>query len=367
MANGEIPRLISKIGRLGRRVGGEADAQKSSPLQARQDPLPTENSGWTLLSPHVGKTKLPMYTELAIPGGNSVLLLHEYEFNEPQLDKIRHNVGRARAYVAAAIDALANKSGSQYDSKTSALLKHHFLLDVDKDTTGEDFDANGDPDQKPPTTLFSDTILRRLRKISAGLHGPNVEIKVLDDLRKRFPHLSELTEGVAWKRFSRDEAPRVSFRIQTDSIFHVERGPQTIIHETSHNVAALVDHGMRGYCNEYAKAGQPLHYMENGLKSHEALKNADSYAGFCCDLQRCPPSVKWSLPSTKVLHFGLHKPEDRFKHGVSASTGISAMANGEHADGARVGTDSTADRPSSRTRNADNGGLVERERSSLGR
>lgn len=367
MADDKIARLINSIPRLGRRAGREADGQQSDPLQAVRDPLLPDKVGWRLLSPHIRKTKLPLYTELAIPDGNSVLLLHEYEFNERQLDQIRHNVGRARANVAAGIDALACKDSSQYDSRTAALLKRHFLLDVDKGATGDDFDADGNPDPKPDTMLVTDNILRRLRKISAGLDGPNVEIKVLDDLRTRSPEATEHTDGLARMRFSRDETPRVSFRIRTVEVFDAERGPQVMIHETAHNVAALDDHGERGYFDSYLTAGQPMRYRESGLTSCEALRNADTYAGFCCDLQRCPPSVKWSLPSTEVLHFGSNEPEDRFKHGVSASAGISTMADGEHADSVRVGTDSTAARPSSRTRNADSGGLVERERSSLGR
>lgn len=359
MANEKIAGLISSIPRLGQRVGQEADPLK----QALQDPLPPDKEGWRLLSPHIRKTKLPVYTVLAIPGGHSVLLLHEYRFNERQLDKIRHNVGRARANVDAGIDALA-KDSSQYDSKTCALLKQYFLIDADNVATG----GKGDPiDTGPDAMGGTSDVLRELRRISAGLNGPNVEIKVLDDLSKRFPETAHAgTVGLAWRRFSSEESPRVSFRIRTSAAFDAQWGSRTIIHETAHNIACLDDHGERGYLGDPVP-GQPMRYRENGLTFREALINADTYAGFCCDLQRCPPSIKWSLPSTEAVHFGSKEPEERFKDGMSARAKTPVVASAEHTDGGRLSTDSTIARPSLRTGNTDNRGLVGRERSSLGR
>jgi hypothetical protein len=349
MANDKQTGLRSSIPRLGRRVGLEADRQEADPLkQTFQDPLPPDKEGWRLLSPHIRKTKLPVYTELAVPGGHSVLLLHEYGFNERQLDKIRHNVGRARANVDAGIDALS-KDSSQYDSKTSALLKQHFLIDADPDAIG----GTGD-------------ILRELRKISAGLNGPNVEIKVLDDLSKRFPESPAGATGMAWRRFSGEESPQVSFRIQTSAALDAELGPRVMIHETAHNVAGLDDHGERGYLDDPV-AGQPMRYRENGLTFHEALINADTYAAFCCELQRCPPSIKWSLPPTETVHFGSKEPEERFKAGISAETQAPIIASDEHAKGGSVSTDSKITRPSLSTDKTNGRGFVERVRSSLSR
>lgn len=370
MANDKIAGLRNSVSRLGRRGRLEADEREADPLKRiLQDPLPPDNVGWRLLSPHIRKTRLPVYTELAIPGGHSVLLLHEYEFNERQLDKIRSNVGRARADVDAGIESLA-KDSSQYDSKTSALLKQHFFIDVDTvERGGNKATISTDSDFDLGLYAMGDTgdILRELRKISAGLNGPNVEIKVLDDLSKRFPELSHAgTVGLAWRRFSSEESPRVSFRIQTSAALDAELGPRAIIHETAHNVAALDDHGERGYLHAPV-AGQPMRYRENGLTFHEALINADTYAGFCCDLRRCPPSIKWSLPSTEALPFGSKEPEASFKDGMSAGVKTSVLASDEHASGGGVGTDSRTARSSIRTGNTDSRGLVERERSSLGR
>lgn len=367
MPNEEIARLTSGIPRLWRRAGREADGLQAGPLkQPHQDPLPPDNVGWRLLSSHIGKTKLPVYTELAVPGGNSVLLLHEYEFNERQLDVIRHNVGRARANVDAGIEALAYKDSSQYDGKTSALLKHHFLLDVDKgaaaglvDVFGPDFDPHRE------TMGGARDILRELRRISAGLNGPNLEMKVLDDLSKRFPETAHAgTVGLAWRRFSNDESPRVSFRIKTSAVFDAELGPRIIIHETAHNVAALDDHGERGYLDD-SVAGQPMRYRENGLTFQEALINADTYAAFCCDLRRCPPSIKWSLPSTEALHSGSIGPEERFRDGMSAR--YQTPASDQHVNGGKANTSSTIAKPSLQIGNVNNRGLAEREHSSLGR
>jgi hypothetical protein len=275
--------------------------------------------------------------------------LHEYGFNERQLDKIRHNVGRARADVDAGINALANKDMSQYDNKTSALLKLHFRIDTDTVAIG----GTGD-------------ILRELTKISAGLNGPNVEIKVLDDLNKRFPESPAGAVGQAWRRFSGEEPPQVSFRIQTSAALDAELGPRVMIHEAAHNVAGLDDHGERGYLDDPI-AGQPMRYRENGLTFHEALINADTYAAFCCDLQRCPPSIKWSLPSTETMHSGSKELEESFKDGMSARVKTPVVASDEHANGSRVSTDSKIARPSLPTGNTDSRERVQRERSSLGR
>jgi hypothetical protein len=351
MVDDKIAGLRNSITRLGRRAGLEADGQTADPFkQPLQNSLPPDKEGWRLLSPHIRKTKLPVYTELAVPGGHSVLLLHENGFNERQLDKIRHNVGRARADVDAGINALANKDMSQYDNKTSALLKLHFRIDTDTVAIG----GTGD-------------ILRELRKISAGLNGPNVEIKVLDDLSKRFPETAHGgTVGLAWRRFSKEESPQVSFRIKTSAALDPELGPHTIIHEAAHNVAALEDHGERGYTG-YPIAGQPMRYRENGLTFHEALVNADTYAAFCCDMRRCPPSIKWSLPSTGAVHSGSKEPGERFKDGMSARLQTPVVASDQHVNGGNVSSDSTSARPSLRTGDTENRGRVERERSSLGR
>lgn len=280
------------IRRLGARIGTESKNHVQRLERPHRDQMPPDREGRTLLSRHFRKTKLPEYTELAVPGGHSVLLLSEYQFNKPQLDAIRHNFSRARKDVKYAIDALGKE---QLDNKTSVLLKQHFGLA---------------PDEIPWEHM--DDISQTLLRISKGLDGPKVQIKLRDDLRKKHPDFSDKVAGAAALRFLKDDEqpPSVSMLLATEAAFAPEFGSRAIIHEAGHNVAGLRDHGARGYA-DVTEAGQPMRYREGGLTFSEALFNADTYAAFCCDMRRCPPTISWSLPSTESLHFQHKNSEGR--------------------------------------------------------
>ncbi|WP_146160982.1 hypothetical protein [Ensifer sp. NM-2] len=302
MENEIETRWKGAIRRLGRTPGRDAETDAVPPERFQHVSRSHHKEGWVLFSRHMLKTTLPVYTELAVPGGNSVLLLSEYAFNARQLDAIGNNIARARDYAQKAATLKPS------DNKTLTLLKHHFKFDYD-------------PDEFPSSNITY--IHNNLQLISEGLSGPNVTIKLHDSFSDDGPEYR--IDGLAKKAYQTGgrEAPKVRMRLATRVALSPEEGPRVIIHEGGHNAAGLDDHGERGYVWALAatKEGQPLFYRKGGLTSEEAFKNADSYAAFCCDLQRCPPTIMLTSPSTEKLQFPPKGAEERFSDGTHEPSG----------------------------------------------
>lgn len=253
-----------------------AYAQPKQPSRNRLTKQPRELKGRTQFSRHFWKTDLPRYTNLYVPGGRRVLLLHEYELTKDQEKDIADTIVRARQDVRHAIRELSKGVGN-LDSNTYRLLQDQFRVGPGK-----------------LSQWHVDAIRERMCKIAEGLNSPNFQIKITDGLSVDENYRVNTTNrdpkkqigGLAQVDFLDDPSQRVSVRLNMEAARDPTYGSDLLINMVGLNAAHLFDYGDKGYSvrNESGRSGP---YLKDGLRPHQALENADTYAAFCGDLRRC--------------------------------------------------------------------------------
>jgi len=230
---------------------------------------PNDKTGFTFGHSQSGGTTLRLYTDLDIPGGPPVRLLHDGELSLEERDQIRANVILARQTNHYAITALP-KDVSEIGDGALGLLNHHFGIE---------------PGKVDPYKIAA--IYAREHKIKEGLHSEKFEIKLYDaDYTSKIELPPDRqTQSDARLGFYSATSPEVEIRLTKSEACNPERGAESLTKAVATNAAGLGDHWNR----QRSVRDAPDRLGPNLSKFSKFLgrvNDAPTYAAFNADLGR---------------------------------------------------------------------------------
>lgn len=228
--------------------------------------MKSDKEGLTIFSRFFGTTSLRRYTELAIPEGCSVTILHDKLLDDAQKETLRFSIADARGDATNAVQGLS--SGN--DSKEPLLLSRY------KNSFRFDPTENHEAARE---------VLYKMMLLENGVNSSNLVIKL-------YPRLfgDDDTVGFTKSGLNTTGNPKICIKLAERLASDRHACSRFINHEISHNVANTRDYGEHG--NGYATTI----YIDNigddrvdiflpdrdekYLSTAEAIDNADSYATY---------------------------------------------------------------------------------------
>jgi len=165
-----------------------------------------------------GTTRLSHYTELQVPGGPPVRLLHDGQLTNEQRENIRANVARSREDVNEAIETLS-KGLKHLGPETRQLMANQLGIHP-MDLTDRGVER----------------INNRLKQTADGLYSPKIEIKLVDRMYsgevgrnkiQRAPY-RELPGRARIGRY-RDESPNIDLKMTKSQAWDLALGAEKLI------------------------------------------------------------------------------------------------------------------------------------------